>query len=112
MQLTFCLVIKKNCYAIEFLSLPYVLVIALEEFTNEVRKKSGLRNPFLITGFRRKAKKRLLLHNTSGHPEKLYSDDKKIVVMFQLPNVTSFVQPMDQNVIQRSSCITDSVCYF
>lgn len=44
----------------------------------------------------------LLIDNATCHPAQdvLMSADKKIVVMFLPPNVTSVLQPMDQNVLR------------
>ncbi|XP_065892463.1 tigger transposable element-derived protein 2-like [Dysidea avara] len=43
----------------------------------------------------------LLLDNCSAHPdeEELVSNDKKVVAKFLPPNVTAFIQPMDQGVL-------------
>lgn len=44
----------------------------------------------------------LVLDNCSAHPNEdvLVSDDQKIVVKFLPPNVTSLIQPMDQEVLE------------
>ena len=43
-----------------------------------------------------------VLDNCSAHPEasELVSDDGKIIAKFLPPNVTSLIQPMDQEVIE------------
>lgn len=42
----------------------------------------------------------LSLYNAPEHPDHLCSDNKKNVEIFLPPNVTSLVQPMDQNITQ------------
>lgn len=46
------------------------------------------------------AKAILLLDNASCHPVDIQSDDGLIITAFMPPNLTSMIQPMDQNVIR------------
>jgi hypothetical protein len=41
-----------------------------------------------------------ILENSLGHPNKLMSDDWKVIVRFLPPNCTWLIQPRDQNIIQ------------
>ena len=56
----------------------------------------------MLTELRQNDKAIFILDNCAAHPreEELVLTDGKVIVKFLTPNVTSLIQPMDQEVLE------------